>query len=124
MLRELDVYYSTVLESAIGTDRLFRLDSLDPKELLMHAYRATELNDRTSTHSTWDQIVSSGHIGLISAEATIHLMDYFAFQASRSDYDTLLNSPYRQRVRGLVPVRVQQAMRSGCSDIVSETGTI
>ena len=45
MLRELDVYYSTVLESAIGTDRLLRLDSLDPKELLMHAYRATELND-------------------------------------------------------------------------------
>ena len=68
--------------------------------------------------------MSSGHIGLISADATIYLMDYFAFQASRRDYDSLLNSPYRERVRGLVPIPVQQAIREGCSDVVSETGTI
>jgi len=36
----------------------------------------------------------------------------------RDGFDRLVLSPYRYRVRSLIPLDVQRAIRAGCSDIV------
>jgi len=73
------------------------------------------------TRATWDQIVSSGHIGLLDRDAAGQLAEHFAFDFSREANDLLVDSGYRKHLRSLIPLRVQEAIREGCSDIRSET---
>ena len=124
LLRGLASYYDAVLESVSRTRQLLDQPGPDPETLLTTAYRATEINYNPQTRATWDQIVSSGHIGLLPREAAAYLAEYFAFDFSRMVYDQMAVSDYRRRVRSLVPVEVQQAIRGGCSDLRNETGVI
>src|ERR1044071_901153 len=58
-------YYSAVLESVQKTDELLRAADPDPRALVVNAYRATEISYIAPVRATWDQIVSSGHLGLL-----------------------------------------------------------
>ena len=119
-----EIYYQAVLESVRDANRLLRESSQDPKDLVKAAYRASEINFDPQTRATWDQIVSSGHIGLLPDEAAGQLAEYFAFDFSREANDLLANSGYREHVRRIIPLDVQEAIREGCSDLRSETALI
>ena len=59
-------YYGAVLDSVERTDALLADPQADPQELVVAAYRASEINySRALRASTWDEIVSSGDIGLL-----------------------------------------------------------
>ena len=123
-LRGRETYYTTVLESVREANRLLQAPSPDPKALVKATYRASEVNYDPPTRATWDQIVSSGDIGLLPRDAAGQLAEYFAFDFSREANDLLVDSGYRKHVRRLIPIRVQEAIREGCSDIRSETALI
>jgi hypothetical protein len=115
--RELVAYYAAVLDSVERTDALLADPQSDPQALLVHAYRASEINYRPPSRATWDEIVASGHTGLLPRDVTRSAGEYFAFDTARNVLEFLGNSGYRHRVRSLLPMRVQQALRAGCSDI-------
>ena len=123
-LRGRETYYNIVLESVREANRLLQTPSPDPMALVKAAYRASEVNYDPPTRATWDQIVSSGDIGLLPRDAAGQLAEYFAFDFAREANDLLVDSGYRKQVRRLVPMHVQEAIREGCSDIRSETALI
>jgi hypothetical protein len=118
-------YYSAVLKSVRDTDELLRAADPDPRMLVVNAYRATEITFIPPVRATWDQIVSSGHLGLLPAEAVESgLSQYYAFDIARDTYRTGLDSAYRQTVRKIIPLTMQIAMRAGCSDVRDKRGYV
>ena len=58
-------YYRQVLDSVERTETLLLQQRPDGKALIAAAYRATEVSGLAMATATWDQIVSSGHVGLL-----------------------------------------------------------
>ena len=116
-------YYAAVLQSLEATDALLATASPDPRTLVVDAYRATEVTYIPTTRATWDQIVSSGHLGLLPAGAAeAGLSQYYAFDTAQDVYRLGMASSYRQTVRKIIPLGMQIAMREGCSDVRNERG--
>ncbi len=124
MLRGMKSYYNEVLKSVLTAQRMLQDDAGSPTELIKNAYRASEINYNPQTGATWQQIVSSGHIGLLPREATPLIAEYFAFDFARDAYNELFSSDYRKRIRSLIPLDVQIDIRANCSDIRAPTGVI
>ena len=118
-------YYSAVLQSVRKTDELLREPDSDPRELVVNAYRATEILYIAPVRATWDQIVSSGHLGLLPAKAVESgLSQYFSFDTAQDLYDGGRGSDYRKTVREIIPLDMQIAMHQTCSDARDRRGNI
>jgi hypothetical protein len=118
-------YYSAVLQSARQADELLRAPNPDPRALVVNAYRASELNYVAPVRATWDQVVSSGHLGLLPVGAAESgLSQYYAFDTAQDVYRMGLSSAYRETVRQIIPMTIQIAMRAGCSDVRDARGNI
>ncbi|HEY3662428.1 MAG TPA: hypothetical protein VGL24_04680 [Chthoniobacterales bacterium] len=118
-------YYSNVLQSVQRTDELLRAANPDPRALVVNAYRASELIYNAPVRATWDQIVSSGHLGLLPVDAAESgLSLYYAFDTAQDVYRAGLNSAYRETARQIIPMTMQAAMRAGCSDVRDARGNI
>lgn len=122
--REMVAYYTTVLDSVERTDALLADPESDPRALLVNAYRATEYNYATQTRATWDEIVSGGHADLLPPGVAAATGEYFAFDSVIRYLDVLMHSAYRQRVRMLIPIPLQKALRAGCSDAGAGVQTV
>ncbi len=110
-------YYGAVLDSIERTDQLLADPQSDAKELMVNAYRASEINFWPPSRSTWDEIVSSGNTALPPRDAARYAGEYFSIDISAETWDTLAQSDYRHRVRTILPIQVQNALRAGCGDI-------
>lgn len=130
-------YYADVLESVQSTDALLRSANPDPRELVVNAYRATEITYIPPMRATWDQIVSSGHLGLLPP-GTVEsgLSNYYSFDSGQDVYRQGLDSSYRQTVRKIIPLTCKSpceraaamyatsgATRSGLPRSASSTST-
>ncbi len=123
--RALAAYYGAVLESVEQTGRLLADPASDPQELVVNAYRASEVNFAPQSRAAWDEIVSSGDIGLLPRAAIDSgIADYFAGDTARLTYDVVIASAYRRRVRTILPLELQKALRAGCSDIRDDAQAI
>ncbi len=111
-------YYEEVLRSVQETNALLKDEASDPRALVIAAYRSSEIMFVAPNYATWNQIVSSGHLGLLPKSAVdSRLADYYAFDIARDIYDLLTDAPYRSRARQIIPLEIQAAMREGCSDV-------
>ncbi len=115
-------YYDHVLNSVQEADRLIPTSDSDAQALVVAAYRASEFNNNPPNRATWDQIVSSGHLGLLpDAAIESGLSDYYKFQDANDAINIrLVDSPYRLAVRSLIPLPVQLSIREGCSDVLDD----
>ena len=120
--RDLANYYTAVLEGVKETDRLLADATADSRQLVVAAYRASEFATTPPNRATWDQIVSSGHLGLLPDGAIDGgVSEYYRYHESNSYTENLVQiSQYRQTVRSIIPLSVQLAIREGCSDITNE----
>lgn len=118
-------YYTAVEDSVRKTDELLAAADPDPRTLIVNAYRASEIVYIPPVRATWDQIVSSGHLALLpKAAVESGLSQYYAFDTARSVYEMGVDSDYRKTVRGIIPLPMQIALRSGCSDVRDRRGNI
>jgi len=115
--RSVMAYYSQVLASIETADQLLASGTPDPKALVAAAYRGSEFSSDPIGEATWEQVVSSGHPGLLPGEdITSGLSNYYKYQDANNETISLLQgSPYRLAVRSLIPLPVQLAIREGCS---------
>ncbi|HEY9144826.1 MAG TPA: DUF6090 family protein [Arenimonas sp.] len=90
---------------------------LSEEQFLIDAYRATQFRENNRYRATFDELVSTGAIGLITdpvlREAAVGLfttgfMEEFA--------QRVRDSEYRQLFRETVPAPVQEALLSRCGD--------
>ena len=118
-------YYTAVLQSVRETDDLLRAADPDPRTLITSAYRASEVTYIAPVRATWDQIVSSGHLGLLPTSAgESNVSIYYSFDVGQDTYNIGLASAYRRTVRSIIPISMQAAIRAGCSDVRGRQGTI
>ncbi|MDX1291865.1 MAG: hypothetical protein R3265_03550 [Hyphomonas sp.] len=118
-------YYDAVTDSAERTVVMLTSSSPDPRELVVNAYRATEYANHQPTRATWDEIVSSGDIGLLPSDFVEDGWgSYFEDATADNAAKNILASPYRQRVRRAIPHDIQRAIREGCSDARDEIGNV
>jgi len=123
--RALADYYGAVLESVERTNALLADSRSDAQELVVSAYRASEINYAPQTRATWDEIVSSGDTGLLPRAALeAGVTDYYAGDTARLVFDSVSDSAYRHRVRTIIPLDLQKALRTGCSDVRDDAQVI
>ncbi len=116
-------YYTEVLKAIKQTDTLLQTPDAESKALVVNAYRSTELIYQAPTQATWQQIVSSGHLGLLPKRAVEGgLATYYSFNTGEDTYKILSASTYRKAVRDIIPIAIQEAMRAGCSDKLDAVG--
>jgi len=123
--RAIMAYYNAVYESAESAVAMLSQPAPDPRALVVNAYRATEAAFAPQTRATWDEIVSSGEIGLLPRAAVENgLVSYFGANEAQTTYFGIRNSSLRARVRKTIPHVVQEAIREGCSDRRNAQGYI
>ena len=85
--------------------------------LLIHAYRATQYMYYQRRRSTFDEMTSTGSLGLIADQA---LRDtavlYFRFDAIDKAFDDGAGSAFRRLFRASLPLSVQDALSEQCGD--------
>ena len=121
--REQEVYYENVFQAVQRTAKLLQQPDSDPKEVVISAYRATEVIFLPPNQATWNQIVSSGHLELLPKGAVDGgLAEYYSFNSTLDAYNQLNRGRYRTLVRSIIPIAIQQAIRAGCSDVRDSEG--
>jgi hypothetical protein len=117
-LRNFEEYYDDVLDNAERA--LAMLEGRAPASdegLIVSAYRATQYAAAPRARSTYDEIISTGAIGLISDQAlretanlvyTTPLFDDIAREG--------IASSYRERFRMIMPSETQAVLAATCGD--------
>ena len=114
----LQLYYRDVVESArLTLTDLEGRGRLSNEALVIAAYRATQYSEFIQYRATYDELVSTGAIGLI-ADQKLRRMANEVF--STSLYGNVknegLNSAYRVAFRKLLPLKVQFQVANACGD--------
>ncbi|MCC7097503.1 MAG: hypothetical protein IT472_10030 [Thermomonas sp.] len=116
--RNLVAYYAAVLASIDRADALLADADGDPQATVIYAYRASEISNARQMRATWDEIVSSGHVGLLPRDLLASgIAAYYESESVRDAFEDLQDSRYRLHVRALIPLTAQKAIRAGCSDV-------
>jgi hypothetical protein len=116
--KALELYYNDVVANAnLTLDALEGRAELGNEALLIAAYRATQYSEFVQYRSTYDELTSTGNIGLIR---DLKLRRLATETYGTKLYDNVknegLNSKYRAAFRMLVPMAAQVALRSNCGD--------
>lgn len=111
-------YYTEVRRNAeLAAAALSGDTTLTDEALLIAAYRATQYKENERARATYDELVSTGEIGLIADDALraaaigVFSTPYFGQIAEEG-----LRSEYRRAFRRLVPADVQHALLRSCGD--------
>ncbi len=116
--KALQLYYRDVLENAKRT--LFDLEGrerLSNEGLLIAAYRATQYSEFVQYRATYDELVSTGTIGLISDPKLRRMAnEVYGTPLYSNVKNEGINNPYRTAFRMLVPVSAQMAITEHCGD--------
>ena len=106
-----------------AADALEGKAALADEALLVSAYRATQYRSRNQLGTTYDELISTGNIGLIHDQT---LRGTSARIYNLAVFDSLvqegLHSRYREAFRMRLPNDVQRALGAQCGDRVSIPG--
>lgn len=111
-------YYRNVRTAAEATAAALGGTSPMPDEaLLVNAYRATQYLQTPSRRASYDELISTGNIGLIEDRRLLGLA-VSAYGSTGTDNLRLQGdeSPYRALFREVVPTEVQRALARHCGD--------
>ncbi len=111
-------YFGTVLANARqAADALSGATSLSDQALLIAAYRGTQYNGTIRRRATYDELTSTGEIGLIRDVATRDLaVRLYNFADLGEIVEAAKYSEYRHWFRLNVPHVMQQALSDACGD--------
>lgn len=117
-------YFDQVLTSAKrAADALTGKTPLSSEALLIAAYRATQFNGNTRRRITYDELISTGEIGLIHDAALRDLaMRVYTDPVIDQITQDGQHSEYRKEFREAIPYDVQLALADKCGDHVVPVG--
>ena len=117
-------YYGQVIANARrAADALTGSSPLSDEALLVAAYRGTQYNGNIRRRATYDELTSTGEIGLIRDAAKRDLaMRLYNFPMLEEIVEEAKHSEYRHWFRLNMPHDVQQALSDACGDTVVAVG--
>jgi hypothetical protein len=91
--------------------------SLSDEQFLISAYRATQYKDAGQYRATYDELVSTGNIGLIEdRQLRETAMAVFTTPTFDQLTEDVKGSEYRRLFRETVPAEIQEALLTQCGD--------
>lgn len=117
-------YYTDVMVNAEKAADALEGDQAPTDEaLLVAAYRATQYNGNIRRRATYDELTSTGDIGLIGDPALRQLaMDVYTTDMFEIMVEEGIHSRYREAFRMTLPHGVQRAVSGACGDKVVAPG--
>ncbi len=120
----LNGYYGNVLSNAERTLAALEGDaSLSDEALIIAAYRATQYGEAVRYRSTYDELTSTGSLGLIKdlmlRKTAMEVYNSVAYENLKTEG---INSRYRIAFRMKMPLKVQTAIGSQCGDLPQDVG--
>jgi hypothetical protein len=111
-------YYEQVRRNAIAAeDVLSGRSSLSDEALLVAAYRATQYNAYIRRRATYDELTSTGEIGLVRDTALRELAIHtYTAEVFNEIVDKSRGSEFRTAFRKAIPRDVQTALNERCGD--------
>ena len=96
---------------------------LDDEALLVAAYRATQYKQKLRRRATYDELISTGSIGLIRDRTLRDLaMRVYSMPTIDNFVREGMESRYRETFRMAVPIRVQRTLAQRCGDKLTPVG--
>ena len=116
--KALNLYYQDVFDNAISTLRDLEGDKpLSNEALLIAAYRATQYSEFIQYRATYDELTSTGNIGLLRDRKLRRMAaEIYGSSLYLNAKNEGQASEYRRAFRALLPVPVQIAVSSQCGD--------
>jgi len=117
-------YYGNVLSNADRVmNALTGTAPLSDETLLISAFRATQYNENTRHRATYDELTSTGSIGLIRDPVLRETaMRLYTTNNLNNIAQEGRASPYRRLFRMTVPNDVQRSLEKNCGDRVAVVG--
>jgi len=120
----INLYYDDVLSNA--RKALAALEGSAPlsnEALLIAAYRATQYAEYVQYRATYDELTSTGNMGLVT-DLSLRKMatEIYSTALYKNIKDEGIDSRYRVSFRMLVPIDVQEAIAAKCGDSSSDIG--
>lgn len=111
-------YYRDIRDATeAAADALSGKTPLSNEALLVSAYRATQYKQGASTRATYDELISTGSIGLIEDRKLLGLaVRAYSLATIDNTVREGFESPFRALFRMTVPNDVQRALASQCGD--------
>ena len=122
--KALNLYYQDVIDNARMTlGDLEGRERMSNEALLIAAYRATQYSEFVQFRATYDELTSTGNVGLLrDRELRRMAAEIYGTPLYLNTKNEGLNSEYRRAFRKLLPVRVQFAVASQCGDLEARVG--
>jgi len=111
-------YYSEVLKNAEAALSVLEGENIASNEqLLVMAYRATQYNLQSRRRSSYDEMVSTGKISLISDPVLRDAASLIYTNPVLENFNNeIFGSRFREEFRMRIPVSVQAALGQNCGD--------
>ena len=119
---ETELKYQAVVRnySMTAIDALNNENSVSDEQFVIGAYQASQINTVWSNRATYNEMLSTGQINLITnEELKADIFGHYAVDYANVDLMTKI-APYREYIRGLMPVHIQDEIKEHCGDIVIE----
>ena len=92
-------------------------DAVSFEQFVIGAYQASQINPAWSYRATYNEMLSTGQINLIENETLKALIfGYFSSDFATTQY-LLKIAPYREYIRGKMPMYLQDEIKDQCNDI-------
>ncbi len=120
----INFYYDDVLVNARKTlAALEGRTTLSNEALLIAAYRATQYAEYVQYRATYDELTSTGNVGLV-ADPSLRKMatETYSTLLYQNIKDEGINSRYRAAFRMLLPIDVQETIAAKCGDRFTNIG--
>jgi hypothetical protein len=111
-------YYSDVRDATeAAADALSGKAPLSNEAFLVNAYRATQYKQGASTRSTYDELISTGNVGLIEDRKLLNLaVRAYTIATIDNMVREGFESPYRAQFRMSIDNDTQRALGQRCGD--------
>ena len=111
-------YYRDVRDATeAAADALSGKAPLSSEAFLVNAYRATQYKEGSASRATYDELISTGNIGLIEDRKLLALaVRAYSLSTIGNTVREGVDSPYRALFRMNVPNDVQRALATQCGD--------
>ncbi|GAA0853940.1 hypothetical protein [Aliiglaciecola litoralis] len=110
-------YHIVVKQYAMrAVDALNGENAIKDEDFVIATYQASQINPAWSNRATYNEMLSTGQINLIKNEPLKDaLFAYYSGDYATDPLNTTI-APYREFIRGEMPIAIQNAIKKDCGD--------
>lgn len=93
-----------------------RVPQVSDREFVIAAYQASQIYETATNNAAWGNIFGADRLRTIEDPALRSNLAFLMYADMRPTDTRAVDTPYRQNVRRIIPVKIQDAVRAKCGD--------